>query len=329
MFRLLTSIILLICALNGISQVGAKAQQSTLLGTWVNSDFGFEMTLLLNADGSGEFDGERLTYTINGPTLAVNQFGAINNYTFVLAGNKLTLSGADIEQPITFTRSGSQPVPAAEVKKPESSNTMNNNLVGVWTSGNESIEFKPDGKCQYVGQSYPYKVNGNQLILTTAEGDVAFGYSLSGDHLTLSYGSSNVMYKKGGASTPLNSSNTSSGRIDQTIVGKWCYVDVSNIYGSSTSSSSTCITLNADGSYQYYGETSRSVNTPDFYGGTNSQSADQGTWYVQGDRIYYQSQTQGSGSYKLEKRNHPKNVNDPMIILDGTAYVTAFQKSPW
>jgi hypothetical protein len=50
---------------------------------------------------------------------------------------------------------------------------------------------------------------------------------------------------------------------------------------------------------------------------------------VQGDRIYYNSQTQGQGSYRLEKRNHPKNVGDPMIVLDGEAYVTATLKAPW
>ena len=34
-------------------------------------------------------------------------------------------------------------------------------------------------------------------------------------------------------------------------------------------------------------------------------------------------------SCKLEKRNHPKNVNDPMIVLDGDAFVTATQRPPW
>jgi hypothetical protein len=37
---------------------------------------------------------------------------------------------------------------------------------------------------------------------------------------------------------------------------------------------------------------------------------------------------QGSGSYVLEKRNHPKN-NDPMIVLDGEPYVTYYQKPRW
>jgi len=34
-------------------------------------------------------------------------------------------------------------------------------------------------------------------------------------------------------------------------------------------------------------------------------------------------------SYALEKRNHPKNKRDPMICLDGTCYVTYYNKPAW
>jgi hypothetical protein len=71
-----------------------------------------------------------------------------------------------------------------------------------------------------------------------------------------------------------------------------------------------------------------STNTNSFSGGTSSQNSDSGTWWVVGDRIHYNSQTQGQGSYQLIKRNHPKN-GDPMIVLDGTSYVTYYQKAPW
>lgn len=71
------------------------------------------------------------------------------------------------------------------------------------------------------------------------------------------------------------------------------------------------------------------TNTDAFYAGTSSQSSDFGTWNYDGTRIYYNSQNgQGSGSYLLEKRNHPKN-GDPMIVLDGETYVTYYQKNPW
>ena len=38
------------------AQIGAKAhQQNSLAGTWSSTQFGFEMTLLLNPDNTGEF----------------------------------------------------------------------------------------------------------------------------------------------------------------------------------------------------------------------------------------------------------------------------------
>jgi len=155
-----------------------------------------------------------------------------------------------------------------------------------------------------------------------------FTYKVAGDQLTLSANGKNVTYSRGkGNAAPTNAS-PGQGKVAPELVGQWCWIDA-NSYNQGTSSSSRCITLNADGTYIYNSESSRSVNTPDYYGGTNAQNSDQGTWYVSGDRIYYNSQTTGQGSYRLEKRNHPKNVNDPMIVLDGEAYVTATQRPPW
>lgn len=112
------------------------------------------------------------------------------------------------------------------------------------------------------------------------------------------------------------------------LVGKWCWTNVTTT-NSGGSTSERCLTLNADGTYHYQAERSMSVNTDAFYGGTNAQSTDRGTWTYDGQRIYYTSQMgQGSGSYKLEKRNHPRN-RDPMIVLDGESYVTYYQKPSW
>ena len=323
-----------------VAQIGSKVpQHNTMHGAWYNNDYGFQMTLMLNPDGTGEFDGEPLKYKVEGNKINITQSGELITYSYLSQGQSLTLSGGDLEAPLTFTKNmnGGD----SRVTEQSSQNygatyseqvitQPSADLTGIWSAGSESIEFKPNGQCVYLGQSYPYKLSPGQVTLTTIEGDIAFGYAVIGDDLSLSYNQNIIKYTRGsGNAVGHQNQNSGSGRVDNDLVGKWCYVDVSNVYGSSSSSSSTCITLNADGTYQYYGETSRSVNTPDYYGGTNSQSSDQGTWYVQGDRIYYNSQTQGPGSYKLEKRNHPKNVNDPMIILDGTAYVTAYQKAPW
>ncbi len=316
------------------AQIGARVQQQgNIHGLWQNSQFGYQMTLILNADGSGEFDGEMIKFTSQGTKLSIVQGGQTTVYTYALQGNSLALSGGDLDQPVTFTRNGIQeqpPVtsPGAVIKSPNNSSS-DSDLMGIWSGNGETIEFKPDGKCVYIGNTFSYEVSQGNVILITAQGNVMFAYAINGNQLNLSANGQKITYTRGSgnnSSIAGNAKNTSGGEgtVAQELVGKWCYMN-----NSLSSSTNKCITLNADGTYIYNSESSRSVNTTEVYGGTASQGADRGTWYMQGDRLYYNSQTQGQGSYRLEKRNHPKNVGDPMIVLDGEAYVTAILKSPW
>jgi hypothetical protein len=182
----------------------------------------------------------------------------------------------------------------------------------------------------YQGQTYPYSVSGNQIVLQTTQGNFAMLYAMSGNQLTLTVNGQTLTYNKGKTSTTSPQPAQSAGnnkKLDLTLVGKWCYVNITTTNSGGTSTDE-CITINGDGTYSYYSERSMSANTNTFSAGTSSQNDDSGTWWVEGDRIYYNSQKQGQGSYQLIKRNHPRN-GDPMIVLDGTTYVTYFQKSPW
>jgi len=156
-------------------------------------------------------------------------------------------------------------------------------------------------------------------------------YVIQHNQLVLTVNGQKFTYTKSQGNTGTNTGNltaTSGNRqLDMTIVGKWCYVNVTSTNTGGTSSDA-CITIHENGTYEYYAERSMSANTDTFSSGTASQSSDSGTWWVQGNRIFYESQTQGQGSYQLVKQNHPK-TGDPMIVLDGTSYVTYFQKSPW
>ncbi|MEP6796272.1 MAG: hypothetical protein ABJB16_18230, partial [Saprospiraceae bacterium] len=202
-------------------------------------------------------------------------------------------------------------------------------IVGIWSGNGETIEFKANGQCAYLGQVFPYQLSAGYIRLTTSQGEISFQYTIKGDQLSLSGNNSTVTYSRGNVSSGNGQQqSTGTGQVAMELVGKWCFTNV-NSYNQGASSSSECVTLNADGTYLYHNESSRSVNTPDYAGGTSSQTDDNGTWYVQGDRLYVHSQTVGDASYKIEKRNHPKNVNDPMIVLDGRTFVTAYNKPPW
>jgi len=61
----------------------------------------------------------------------------------------------------------------------------------------------------------------------------------------------------------------------------------------------------------------------------SSQSADSGTWTATEGTLTTHSRGGKTSTYRLEKRNHPKNVRDPMIVLDGQTFVTAYSKPPW
>jgi hypothetical protein len=326
------------------AQIGAKAQQQTgIYGIWSNNQFGYQMTLLLSPDGSGEFDGDPIKYSVAGSMLSITTAVQTTKYSFSLQGNVLTVTGGDIEGSIVFMRQGSgtgnvsvQTDPVSTTPGVQPGNEVGNNsaesIMGVWSGNGETIEFGKGGQCQYMGQTMGYQVSGNSIFLQTTQGQVSLAYSLNGNQLTLSGNGLHYTYTRSAANaTGGNSSagvSTDKGRVAHELIGKWCWTNVTSTNSGGTTSEQ-CITLHADGTYQYVAERSSSVSTNAYSGGTNSQSNDQGTWSFDGGRIYYTSRMgNGSGSYVLEKRNHPK-TGDPMIILDGEPYVSFYQKSPW
>jgi hypothetical protein len=313
-----------------LAQIGAKTQQTKITGVWNNSQFGYQMTLLLKPDGSGEFDGESIKYSTNTNKLLITQSGQTITYTFELQDNLLTLSGGDLDDKVTFTKGGTERNQSlvAITQEAATKQDSKSKLIGVWSGNGETIEFKDNGQCIYLGNTFPYEESQGHVILTTQQGKAMFAYTIQGDQLNLTANGQKVTYTRGAAnqSAQANSQNKN-GDIAQELVGKWCWTNVTST-NSGGSTSSRCIVLNANGTYEYASERSMDTNTNAFYAGTSSQGSDRGTWYVQGDRIYYNSQTSGQGSYQLQKINHPK-TRDPMIVLDGEAYVTFYQKPSW
>ena len=334
----LIGILVLFLETQSLAQIGAKIQQGDKIqGTWQNAQFGYQMTLLLNENGTGEFDGESITYKAQAGKMQITQAGQTTAYSYSLQGNSLTLSGGDLDAAITFSRAGSKQnatgnptVTQQTATQPTTTSSTNAALIGLWTGQGETIEFKPDGQCVYLGNTFQYQLSTGHITLMTPQGNALIAYSVNGKQLNMTVNGQNFIYTKGGAnnSQTLAATNaTGSGRVAMELVGKWCWTNV-NSTNSGGSSSSTCIALNANGAYEYASERSMDTNTNSFWAGTSSQTNDAGTWWVQGDRIFYNSRTRGQGSYRLQKMNHPK-TGDPMIVLDGEPYVTFFQKAPW
>jgi len=209
-------------------------------------------------------------------------------------------------------------------------------IIGTWSNQENGIlVFEQNGKGSYQGSVFNYFSNKKRIIVTDVDGEVyTFNYILEGNKLTLSGGifAAPVVFTKGKNSTNKTSTNNTQqtnkgGKIDMSIVGTWCWTNASSTYTSS-SSNTKCIIIKGDGTYEYTYEGSISGYGGGYYGGSNSQDYDRGTWKLNGNTIHVVSQKHGAASYSFQKRNHPK-TGDPMLVIDGESYVTYYQKSPW
>jgi hypothetical protein len=328
------------------AQIGQKIKtesQGGIAGLWRNNSMGFNMDLLLENNGKGKFDEEAIAYQFSGTVLTIIEGGKKTAYQAKLSGDELALSGGDLDAAITFTRvknGTAKPASPAPVTG-ATTNSGSAGIIGTWTAQNEEITFTKEGIMIYNGAELTYKLQGDLIIVQAPAGSITFQYTLNGNYLTLKSDNLNAMYvrKTGSGNAGVTSGGTTAttqtgdGIIDQSLVGKWSYVGSAN-NPSGSFSTEEYITLNADGTYEYRSESSGSASGTDMYGnqtyagGTASQGFDKGTWRVKGNTIIANSQRNGVKVYQLQKKNHPKN-GDPMIVLDGTAYVTYYQKAPW
>lgn len=110
----------------------------------------------------------------------------------------------------------------------------------------------------------------------------------------------------------------------QALAGQWVFFSSFTANNGGGSSNQAVVTLRADGTYDYNAENC-STNP---FGAAWGDARSTGTFVVRGDTIVFTPRGEEPVSYRLEKRNHPKN-NDPMIVLDGKTFVTATQRRPW
>jgi hypothetical protein len=89
----------------------AAAQQPAILGTW---KFDLEQgdsgqgprTVIVRADSSASYGAETVRWRIVGDSLALALGGEWVSYRLKLKGTRLTLSGGDLTEPVTFQKVG-------------------------------------------------------------------------------------------------------------------------------------------------------------------------------------------------------------------------------
>lgn len=107
---------------------------SPLVGTWSGNFGGEPFQLILNADGSGEMDGP-IKWQAQGSKLIITEEDGSTAYNFSVKGSKLTVSGGDLEAPLTLTRTGASgrtqpPLAQAPPGKTSGSSTAQRFLTG-------------------------------------------------------------------------------------------------------------------------------------------------------------------------------------------------------
>ena len=296
----------------------AIAQERGIVGSWQSPDVGLKVTL--NADGTGVLDGTPIKYSVRGTQLIVDEAGMVNTYSFKLEDNVLTVSGGNLATPLRFVRE-SNSGGFAKRKPDETGRKSSGGLVGHWKSSEATVQIKDDGTLILNGSPFRYVVKGNNIIIGNDEGMMQFPFRLAGDTLNVEVDGRTVVYRR------LNEDEAqtaaSSGANPPELVGKWCYMSNVNATGGGRMSN-RCFTLYANGTYDFYGETSSSGPVAS----SASQESDSGTWSVSGGTITAHSRSRGTLVFPLEKRNHPK-TGDPMLVLDGDAYVTYSPRQPW
>lgn len=200
-------------------------------------------------------------------------------------------------------------------------------LIGKWTSSEARIEFLNEYSMTINGDNFNYAVVGKLIIVETDEGQMEFPFTLKGNTLTVTVEGRKVVYTRSSKDDENENvqtrNNIGGGSNPQELVGKWCYQANVQAQGGGRQTD-ICFTLNSNGTYEYYGE-STSTNPN---GGSNSQSYDAGRWSATATTLMARSNSGETRTYTLEKRNHPK-TGDPMLIVDGDAFVTYYQKQPW
>jgi hypothetical protein len=322
-----TTLVAIACSMMCFTSAAAQ-QEPGLVGSWQTKDSSVVIRVTFNLDGTGTLDGTPVKYSVRGDTLTVNEEGTINNYTFKLTVDELVVSGGNVKQPLTFVRDNTntkgfgkrRDAAAGEQQEPKA---KEQGIVGRWQSSEATVQINDDGTLNLNGDTYRYAVKGNNITLANNEGALTFSFKLSGDTLQVLVDGRLVTYKRLTGSASVENMGGASAKNPRELVGKWCYMSNVNASGGGRMSNS-CFTLYENGNYEYYSETSSSGPVAS----SASQESDSGTWSVSGGTLTAHSRARGTLTFSLQKRNHPK-TGDPMIVLDGDAFVTYSPRSPW
>lgn len=281
---------------------------SPLVGAW-QSPRGI---VKINADGTAVIGDKTHRWTEEAGTIILTGNGETLRVPYELVGDVWTWKFTDGKMPLNRVTSGAAVAEAGDI-------------TGAWQGQNGSVQLNPDGSAMVAGVMYRYSRSGNQLTLAGPDGTFVATVNVAGETMTWLINGKTLAFQKATGTWALGGAK--SGAILPELIGKWCRM--STLYNSTgVSGRSACFSLLADGSYLYAAESGATGQVNGGAYGTAAENSDVGTWTATADSITAVSKKTGTRTFRLEKRNHPK-TGDPMLVLDGEEFTTAFQKAPW
>jgi hypothetical protein len=216
----------LACALLWLSATTFAADAPGVAGVWeykdpvaVNS-----ITFTLNPDGTGKVDDDACTYTVAGDTIKVVIGGDTVSYTFKLDGDRMTVSGGDLDKPTVFARKNATPkkglgakikaaqtdtqktktdAPKADTPKTDTpaadAKPTSKSPIGTWQSADgDQVEIKADAMV-YRGVSIPATLTDKSLNISANGQTVECPFDVNGDSMNITIGGQALALKRVGA----------------------------------------------------------------------------------------------------------------------------------
>jgi hypothetical protein len=305
--------VLLLCACIGFAMAqNPLAEPDAFVGTFRGDGARLEMSSsggtysgTLSIHGGNYLATMKVTGTVASGSYDVN--GQAHRFTLTREAEGLTLTIGVAAYRLTRR--------VSTALAPEATQSAAN-LVGRWRNSTSSAQFNTDGTAVVNGAPGRYEIRGNRLTLIGAQAENTARFEVHGDVLAL-----NVNGK------PLTldrvKEEVGEGGVRVELVGKWCWISLTE--ANQVRKFSHCLTLKGAGAYAFADET----DSHNPKRGANSLAADSGTWTATETSLTTHSLSGKATTYRLERRNHPGKVRDPMIVLDGQPYVSFYTKTPW
>ncbi len=220
--------------------LGLRVQaEESLAGTWEAKMEGYTIVLDLKPDGTGTMEEEKITWRVQDGKLEIAVEDETIVYSFKRDGASLSISGGDLDEPMTFTKKGGEKKglggkkkglagklgveEGGQAKPPvEQPRPAEGGIVGEWEAtgpdGVVVMALKADGTGSIGAQAFKYMFTEKTLTLSAGGEQIEYGYGLKGDVLVLSGGDlpQPTEFKRKGAAGPAPAPEPEKG-----LVGTW------------------------------------------------------------------------------------------------------------